>query len=305
MTTSFNPVRDQIIYGALRLVGAYAAPDLPKPEQVQDALEALNLLLKNWQVEGFLWLKQFATLFLTPGQAKYLIPGAPCAVEFADTTLTANASGATITVASTAGMGAVGTVGIALDANVWHWDSVVAINGATEVVLSVGLPSSAAAGRPVVYYESALARPTRITQPTRRVWGGLDLPMGGTGRTISREEYLAIPNKQSPGPPLQAYYDPQRATGALYLWPVPTDCRDRVVFTCDRPIDDMVADTDTFDVPQEQLRRIKFALALDIAPEYALDSGAYDRLALQYRQIADGVTDYDREVADTQFMPGR
>jgi len=234
-STSFNPIRDQIVYGALRLVGAYASTDTPRAEQVNDALEALNMVLKSFQVEGFLWLKQFATLTLVVGQEKYLIPGAACVDD----------------------------------------------TGA------------------------AIARPTRITYPMRRTSDGADIPMGDTGRTISREEYSALPRKDSPGPPLLAFYDPQISVGILYLWPTPDETSSIIRFTCDRPIQDILTDTETFDVPQEQVRRLKYALALEIAPEYAMPGPEYDRLAMKYKAIVDSLSDFDQEVAGTQIMPRR
>lgn len=239
MTTSgstiFNPVRDQIINGALRMVGAYASTDTPRPEQVSDALEALNLVLKSFQTEGFLWLRQFATLTLVAGQAKYLIPGATCLDD---------------------------------------------------------------AGNPI-------PRPTRITYPMRKTSDGVEIPMGDTGKTISREEYSSLPRKDSAGPPLLAFYDPQLSIGVLYLWPVPDDATMTIRFTCDRPIQDMISDLDTFDVPQEQVRRIKYALALEIAPEYAMPAGDYDRMAIRYKTIVESLSSFDQEVAGTQLMPWR
>ncbi len=41
---------------ALRIVGAYDSGKLPRAEQTNDALLALNLMLKEWQVDGSLWL---------------------------------------------------------------------------------------------------------------------------------------------------------------------------------------------------------------------------------------------------------
>lgn len=53
------------------MVNAYASTGQPAPEQMSDAIEACNLMLKSWQVDNFLWLKQFALLTLVPGQATY------------------------------------------------------------------------------------------------------------------------------------------------------------------------------------------------------------------------------------------
>ena len=70
-TTAWNPVRDKIIYGALRIVGAYNAANIPRAEQVQDAIDALDMLLKSWQTEGYLWLKKFIYVTLAAAHNSY------------------------------------------------------------------------------------------------------------------------------------------------------------------------------------------------------------------------------------------
>ena len=76
--TALNVTTNQIVNAALRMVGAYASTDNPRPEQQADAIEALNLMLKSWQIEGFLWLEEFITLNLITGQSVYTIgPDSP------------------------------------------------------------------------------------------------------------------------------------------------------------------------------------------------------------------------------------
>lgn len=73
-TTTFNPTRDQIVYGALRLLGAYTANgNTPRPEQVSDSVEALDMMLKSWQVDGLLHLKTFIYVALVAARATYTI----------------------------------------------------------------------------------------------------------------------------------------------------------------------------------------------------------------------------------------
>ena len=236
-STSFNPVRDKVIRRALRMVNAYASTGNPSSEQMTDALETLNVLLKSWQVEGFLWLKQFATLTCVAGEARYDIPGPETLSD------------------------------------------------------ETGL---------------AIPRPTRISNLTRRATAAsTDVPMGEDGKPCSRSDYAAMPNKDTQGVPVMAYYDPQLATGALYLWPTPNSSTIQIKFTCDRPIQDMISDENTFDVPQEQIRRIEYALALELAPEYALPSGEYARLLQRYEGIAESLSSNDSEIADTKVNIGR
>lgn len=75
-TTAWNPVRDKVVYGALRLVGAYSAHSLPRSQQVLDTIDALDMMLKSWQTEGYLWLKKFIYVTLVAAQNSYDIGAA-------------------------------------------------------------------------------------------------------------------------------------------------------------------------------------------------------------------------------------
>lgn len=75
MTTSgsitYNPARDVIVNRALRLIGAYSSNDSATAAQKADAYDVLNAMLKSWQVEGFSWVRAFATLTLVQAQNSY------------------------------------------------------------------------------------------------------------------------------------------------------------------------------------------------------------------------------------------
>lgn len=64
-STNFTVTRDDIIKGALRLCGALATGETPTTDQVSDASEALNMMVKAWQADGMaLWaIKEYS---LTP-----------------------------------------------------------------------------------------------------------------------------------------------------------------------------------------------------------------------------------------------
>ena len=232
--TSFNPHRDALIKAALRLIGAYNSMDNPQPAQMVDALEALNIMLHSWQVEGFLWLKKFALLTLVPGQASYAIGAlSPDTCIYTDTLRQA-------------------------------------------------------------------ARPTRIKSACYRNSSGYDMPM----IPLAREDYAALTNKGSSGRPNQYYYDPQTVQGIVTLWPVPIEAS-HLFLTVDRGIYDLVADTDNYDVPQEWLRAIKWGLAVELAPEYAVPPGELARLEARYLAIRQSVADFDAEAVSTMIQPGR
>lgn len=73
-TTTYNLTRDQIITGALRKVGAVAQGETPTAEQISEAAEALNVMVKAWEADGMpLWGLTEYTITLIAGQREYNI----------------------------------------------------------------------------------------------------------------------------------------------------------------------------------------------------------------------------------------
>ena len=67
-TTDFSSSRDTIIKGALRKVGALAQGQTPTTNDVNDAAEALNNLVKAWMADGMpLWKISTYNFNLTNG----------------------------------------------------------------------------------------------------------------------------------------------------------------------------------------------------------------------------------------------
>lgn len=88
--------RDLIVRRSLRMVGAYTSTDKPRPEQLQDAIFVLNLMLKAWSIEGFLWLREFVTVPLVAGQNSYLLgPNSPTPMDRPSHVFNANRKAAT------------------------------------------------------------------------------------------------------------------------------------------------------------------------------------------------------------------
>lgn len=96
--------------------------------------------------------------------------------------------------------------------------------------------------------------------------GGNDLPMS----RLSREEYYALPNKAARGYPTQFYYDRQRESGVLNIWPTPDAGLGTLGFTYRRVIMDIDAGADDFDVPQEWYEALVFGLADRLVGAYAM-----------------------------------
>ncbi len=73
-STNFAVTRDDIIKGALRLCGALALGETPSADQVSEASDALNMLVKAWQADGMaIWARGEYTLALTLDAKSYNI----------------------------------------------------------------------------------------------------------------------------------------------------------------------------------------------------------------------------------------
>lgn len=98
----------------------------------------------------------------------------------------------------------------------------------------------------------------RITRLSR------DLPMC----RMSREEYYALPIKTNQGYPTQFYYDRQRDSGTLYVWPAPDTALGTIGFTYRRYLMDLDTQTNNIDLPKEWYEAIVYNLAKKLLPRY-------------------------------------
>lgn len=74
MTTTFSVTRDQVIQGALRILGVVIEGQVPTTEQYTTGTEALNYLLKSWNRQGLnLWTMRMASIPLDSGTALYTL----------------------------------------------------------------------------------------------------------------------------------------------------------------------------------------------------------------------------------------
>ncbi|MGL4678472.1 MAG: hypothetical protein ACRCWC_03720 [Plesiomonas shigelloides] len=232
-TTAYNPNRDAVIRRALRLVGAYQANSQPRPEQISDAQEVLNMMLKAWQIDGLVWLREFVTISLVAGQVSYLIGP----------------------------------------------------NSTDTVVDEDGNPY--------------IQRPFRVTSATRKT---------GTTETtltlLTRDEYSALSNKTTQSTVVNIYFDAQLTDGRLYVWPVSGNSTDQIVLTAERGIEDMVADTNTFDLPVEWMEAISYGLAYRICPEYGITGGERDQLGKEAAASKENIISSCREFVPVVFAGG-
>jgi len=115
-----------------------------------------------------------------------------------------------------------------------------------------------------------IAKPLKITQAILHdTQTNVDIPM----RIITRDEYLRLGNKSTNGQPIQIYYDPQRDTGVLYVYPPANSSAvsyKQIKFTYQKPFEDFDSATDNPDFPQEWYEALKYGLASRLAGEYGI-----------------------------------
>lgn len=113
-------------------------------------------------------------------------------------------------------------------------------------------------------------KPLKITQAfIRDINSNVDVPL----RIVTKQEYNVLGNKTSSGKPVQVYYDPQRESGTLYVYPVPTSVEASlytIYIVYQRPFEDFDSATDEPDFPQEWFDAVTYGLACRLAPEYGL-----------------------------------
>lgn len=140
------------------------------------------------------------------------------------------------------------------------------------------------------YTASPVSLARRITGVRRRT-SGIDTPL----MMMSRQEYLDQPNKTQTGTPVAFYFDPQRSTRTLYVWPVPDAtiaASTTVRIDYERVIEDIDALSNDPDVPQEWLEAMTYSLAARLClplgvmtANAALVAEIKDRAAQLYAQL--------------------
>jgi len=278
-TYSWNPNTYSIITGAMRLLSAIQTGETPPDDEYEDALAALNGLMKFWQASGIhVWREVDATLFLQAGVSRYVIgavdPDHCCTSAYwAQTELTADvASGYSVLHVAFAGNMAQGDqIGIWLDSGFTFWTTVASPVVDLVVYTTDVLPTAAASGAIVVHYPTAqsLVRPLKVPAARRYLFSTpdgtpIEIPMS----VMSRIDYGNVPNKTTPGVPTQFFFDPQLVLSVMQVWPVPVDNRQAVKFTAMIPLQDFNTQADTADLPQEWISTLRYNLAVELAPEY-------------------------------------
>ncbi len=304
-SSDFTRTRDQIIHRSARLLGAVREGQTPGAQLVTDFSEALNSMVKAWQAKPNMkvWKIAEVTIFPQVGQSKYSIAvgSSDHATEthYETAVTTAASSGATsIPLDDTTNITALDNIGIVVDDGTLHWTTVVS-KSSTAVVITTGIDDDASAGNAVFTYTTKVVRPLKITDWRRYdIAAGSDLSMS---KPLARLDYLNRPNKATSGSLNHIFYDPQLASGYLYVWQPPSSVTDLIKATCHLPLMDFDAAGNNPDLPQEWLDAIIYNLAVRMAPEYDVPGEKFNILVGMAATFLDDVSGFDREAESIEF----
>lgn len=154
-------------------------------------------------------------------------------------------------------------------------------------------------------YAMASPKPMRIEGARRKdTASGYETPM----TMWSRQEYLDQPNKTSTtATPVNFYYDPQRDTGTVYVWPAPSaDVAAAMTVELDilRPAFLMDDSADTLDAPQEWQETIANNLADRLQSKYPVnDPGLSQRVTARAALLLGQMRAWDNETGSIYLQP--
>lgn len=326
-TITFVTNCNELIKGSLRLISGYDFENSTGPSATQLSLgrEALNIILKQMGARGLqLWERKYAVIFPQYNQSVFKLgsPGpsgdhacltTPLDVAgFVQTTLSTDAaSGATsIVVEETSSNDTVGVpavsitdnyyIGIQLNDGTLQWTQVNGTPGSTTVTIDDALTDDADEGNWVYCYQTKLFRPLMLSAAFVRQVGGNDTPI----QIIPRDLYNSLGQKaQTNSTPSQLYYDNQRDTGYVYIYPGFSTVQQQLYIEIQKPIDDMTDGTTDFDLPQEWFGVLKYGLALALAPEYEVPMTKFKQITALYQDAETLVDGWDQEQDSLYIQP--
>lgn len=116
------------------------------------------------------------------------------------------------------------------------------------------------------------------------------------------EEYHELPNQSETGDPTRYYYERTLSSGTLYLDYIPSDTTKTIEILYLRPLEDIDAGANTFDFPQHWYRPLKFALAMELGPEYGVN--ITEDIKAQFAEAVELANSFYQDDSKDFFQPG-
>lgn len=144
-------------------------------------------------------------------------------------------------------------------------------------------------------------KPRRVIDCRYRNASSIDLPM----LELTRQSYYDLPIKTSTGVPTQWYYDPQRDSDTLYIWPVLASVStDTIRVTYLRRFEAITDLAENVDIAEEHMSTLAMTLAARLADDYGRKGPHIDRIIQRAEMLFQDMLDADRPEV-IQFLPGR
>ncbi len=301
-----------VIASAFRDLAVINEDENPTDGMYAIGLKKLNLLIKELEGTGIhVWTEEEALQFLQPGQARYLIgndqqnnPSPDHAADAysylmleVESSMVAAQSILSLPVGITLPVG--WYVGIVLDNGAIWWTTIAKTIVNVGLTLTVPIPSSASAGNFVFSYQTNIVRPLKVPVARTLTYSGLtETPWS---YMYSRQEYMDLPNKNTPGVPTQGFYTPKIPQGQLFVYPVAQQAAWGIRFTWYRPLQNFNGPDDLADLPQEWSNALEWILARDLGPSYSVPAQRWATVQAMAEQKAMLMLEWDRESEDIQF----
>ena len=164
-------------------------------------------------------------------------------------------------------------IGIYLDDDTMHWDTVSGAPVGNVITLASGDIGSisASAGNLVYHYNPTTqraGRPMELIEVWERNASGNDRPLD----LVSRNEYSELTLKTNTGGMVSVFYDPQVSIPHVFVWPVPEDPRMILGTWVKRTIENFDVAADDADFPQEADLALAFNLAMLLVGKMAVSA---------------------------------
>jgi len=302
--TSFTMTRDSMIAASLRLLRELGAGAVPSTDDLVNCNQALNMMLKYWQVLGIpLWTYTEVVIPLVAGINKYPIGPTAAYLATAGCTITAGGSGGTpgtyaLGIADATGTGAAGTytiTGTAVTAiNITAAGSSYSASPTLTFPLG-GVIGAAATCTPIGITTGLPLRP--VDAFIRTIATSNDQPL----TPISRTDFDDRGNKTNQGTTSEYHYDAQLGNAQIYLPTTPSDSTQEIHLVIQRPLQDIVSATDNFDLPAEWFLPVKWGLADELSLEYGASDSVAARLEKKALALRTSCFDFSVEESSVFF----
>lgn len=143
------------------------------------------------------------------------------------------------------------------------------------------------------------ANPYRVIDCRFRNASSRDTPM----EEMTRQEYFAMPIKTTTGTPTTWFFDPQRTTNTLYIWPVLASVSTETIqATYQRRFEDVDDLSNEVDITQDNLSAVGYNLAARLADNFGRSGGHIDRIIQRAAMLFESMLDADRPEV-IRFVP--